>query len=143
MFDERRWSSQNSFEPTKGGDACLRKTSASSDMKKNKGEGFLPAEVIWRAAQMFCQNGVEVSPIDAEPTPEEMLGLTIGILRRHKHISHEKFARSIGCSVEELLALEAGLLPKKVILKYLPAIAHATGVNLGSLQPLARRIKIA
>ena len=121
----------------------MRKTNASSDKKKNKGEGFLPADVIWRAAQMICQNGVEGSPIDAEPTPEEMLGLTIGILRRRKHISHQKFARLIGCSVEELLALEAGLFSTNLMNKYLPAIAREVSIDIDSLQPLARRIKIA
>jgi DNA-binding transcriptional regulator YiaG len=99
----------------------LKKTNASSD-KKNNGEGFLPAEILWRAAQMICQKDKEVLPIDAEPAPLEMLGLTIGILRRRKHISRSKFAQKIGCSVEELLALEVGLLPEGVLAKYLPLI---------------------
>ncbi len=121
----------------------MTKRIASSDNKKNIGEGFLPAERLWRAAQMFCQNGVDVPPIDAEPTPEEMLGLTVGILRRRKNISRLKFAQSIGCSIEELLAFEAGLLSKSVMLKYLPTMAQEIGLDLDSLQPLKRRMRIA
>jgi DNA-binding transcriptional regulator YiaG len=120
----------------------LKKINASSD-KNNSGEGFLPAETLWRAAQMICQKGMEVPPIDAEPAPLEMLGLTIGILRRRKHISRLEFAQNIGCSVEELLALEAGLLPASDIAKYLPLIINEIEVPKIFLQPISRNIKFA
>jgi len=120
----------------------LKKINASSD-KKNSGEGFLPAETLWRAAQMICQKGVEVPPIDAEPAPLEMLGLTIGILRRRKHISRSQFAQKIDCSVEELLALEAGLLPASELAKYLPLILKETEMSEIALQPFFRNIKFA
>jgi hypothetical protein len=120
----------------------LKKIDASSD-KKNSGEGFLPAESLWRAAQMICQNGLEVPPIDAEPTPLEMLGLTIGILRRRKHITRLQLSKKTGCSVEEILALEAGLLPAGYLKKYLPRISREVGLREYSLQPLLRNIKFA
>ena len=120
----------------------MKKINASSD-KKNREEGFLPAETLWRAAQMICQKGMVVPPIDAEPAPLEMLGLTVGILRRRKHISHSQFAQKIGCSVEELLALEAGLLPAKDLAKYLPLIINEIEVPKKFLQPLFQNIKFA
>jgi len=119
----------------------LKKINASSD-KKNR-ENFLPAETLWRAAQMIRQQGMEVSPIDAEPTPLEMLGLTIGILRRRKHISRSQFAQKIGCSMEELLVLEAGLLPARDLAKYLPLIINEIEVPNKILQPFFRNIKTA
>ncbi len=120
----------------------MKKTNASSD-KKNNGENFLPAETLWRAAQMIRQKGVEVSPIDAEPAPLELLGLAIGILRKRKHISRKNFARKIGCSVEELLALETGLLPAGDIAKYLPLIVHEINVPEKFIQPFLRDFKFA
>lgn len=98
----------------------MKKINASSD--KNNRDNFLPAETLWRTAQMTRQKGMEVSPLDAEPVPLEMLGLAIGILRRRKHISHLEFAKKIDISVEELLALEKGLLPAGELVKYLPSI---------------------
>jgi DNA-binding XRE family transcriptional regulator len=120
----------------------LKKIDASSD-KKNIGEEFLPAESLWRAAQMIRQNGLEVPPIDAEPTPLEMLGLTIGILRRRKHISRLQLAKKIGCSVEDILALEAGLLPIEYLKRYLPRVSREVGLRESPLQPLFRNIKFA
>jgi hypothetical protein len=120
----------------------LKKIDASSD-NKNGGEEFLPAESLWRAAQMICQNGLEVPPIDAEPTPLEMVGLTIGILRRRKHISRLQLAKKIGCPVEEILALEAGLLPADRLQRYLPRISREVGLREHPLQLLFRNIKFA
>ena len=131
---------RNSFEFAKGGDVCLRKKNASSDTKKRR-ERFLPAETLWRVAHRFPKNRDETPRSGSEPTPEEMLGLTIGILRRRQNISRPNLAQSIGCSVEELLALEAGLLPKNRMLKYLPVIAHEIGIDLTSLQPQRRQMK--
>jgi hypothetical protein len=121
----------------------LRKRNASSEAKTNMGEGFLPAETLWRAAHIFCMNAGGAPHPDSEPTPEEMLGLTVGILRRRNNISRLNFARSIGCSVEELVALEAGLMPKNTMQKYLPAIAQEIGIDPTSLQPQKRRMKTA
>lgn|GEM_PF-5097884 len=120
----------------------MKKINTSAD-KKNSGEGFLPAETLWRAAQMICQQGMEVSPIDAEPAPQEMLGLTIGILRRRKHISRSQFAQGIGCSMEELLVLEAGLLPASELAKYLPLILKEIEMPEKSMQWFLRNARLA
>jgi len=120
----------------------LKKIHASSD-KKNSIEGFLPAEILWRTAELICQKGVQIPPIDAEPAPLEMLGATIGILRRRKHISYSSFAQRIGCSVEELLALEAGLLPASDLLQYLPLILRVLKLREKSVQPFLRDLKIS
>jgi hypothetical protein len=120
----------------------LKKINASSD-SNNEDENFLPSEILWRAAQMIFEKGVEVPPIDSEPAPLEMLGLTIGILRRRKHISRSQFINKIGCSVEELLALEAGLLPASDLIKYLPLILKEIEVPEISLQPFFPNIKFA
>jgi DNA-binding transcriptional regulator YiaG len=120
----------------------LKNTHASSD-KRSTGEDLLPAETLWRAAQLIRQGGITLLPIDAEPVPEEMLGLTIGILRRQKHISKSQFAQAIGCSMEELLALEAGGLPLAAAQKYLPQIMRALEVPSTFLSQLFNRLKFA
>ncbi len=120
----------------------MKKINASSD-HNSKNENFLPSELLWRAAQMIHENGMEVSSIGAEPTPLEMIGLTIGILRRRKHISRIEFAQRIGCSVEELLVLEVGLLPAKDLEKYLPLILRETEMSEISKHPFFINIKLA
>jgi hypothetical protein len=120
----------------------LKKINASSD-SNNEDENFLPSEILWRAAQMIFEKGVEVPPIDSEPAPLEVVGLTIGILRRRKHIPRSKFVKKIGCSVEELLALEAGLLPAGELAKYLPLILKEINMPELSLHPIFRNIKFA
>jgi DNA-binding transcriptional regulator YiaG len=120
----------------------LKKIHASSDTKYT-GEDLLPAETLWRAAQLIRQGGTKLLPIDAKPAPEEMLGLTIGILRRRKHISKLQFAQTIGCSLEELLALEAGGLPLAVVQKYLPQIIRELEVSSAFLHPLLNCLKFA
>ena len=120
----------------------MRKNNASSD--KNAMEtNYLPSETLWRAAEIIAQRGKSVSPIEAEPAPQEMLGLAIGILRRRKHISRMQLAQGIGCTVEELVALETGLLPRSDYLKYLPLILNEIGLPDRSLQPFLAKIKFA
>ena len=118
----------------------MKKSNVSSDKRKS-GDGFLPAETIWRAAQMIYQKGKEIPPIDAEPAPLEILGLAIGVLRRRNHISRLQFVRKIGCSMEELLALEAGLLPAGELAKYLQLILKEINMPELSLNALFRNIK--
>ena len=62
----------------------MRKLHASSD-KKIEETNYLPSSTLWRAAQLIAEKGIEIPPLDAEPAPQEMLGLAIGILRRQKH----------------------------------------------------------
>jgi len=120
----------------------LKKRRASSD-KKIEETNYLPSETLWRTAQLIRQKDMEVPPIDAEPMPQEMLGLAIGILRRRKHISRIQLAQRIGCTVEEILALETGLLPVKDLGKYLPMILDGIGVPEKSLQPFLIHTKYA
>lgn len=112
----------------------MKKTNASSDSNMNK-RNHLPSEILWRAAQLINHKSKEVSPIDAEPAPQEMLGLAIGILRRRKRISQYELAQRIGCTVEEVVALETGLLPVSDYKKYLPLILRAIRLSRKSLQP--------
>ncbi|MBI5962265.1 MAG: hypothetical protein HY863_02220 [Chloroflexi bacterium] len=119
----------------------MKKIDASSD-ENNSQDGFLPAEFLWRAAQIICQKGIEISSTKAEPGPLEVLGLTIGILRRQKHISRSQFAHMIGCSIEELLVLEAGMLPANDLVQYLPLIIKNTSIPKSILQPCIKQINL-
>jgi hypothetical protein len=119
----------------------LKNIFASSD-KRNMMKNNIPVEVLWRAAQMIRQKGMEVSPLDAEPAPLEMLGLSIGILRRRKRISRLEFSQKIGCSVEELLALEMGRLPVGDLAKYLPLIVREIKIPGYLLQPILGNMKL-
>lgn len=116
---------------------------ASSDNNKVEEKNYLPSELLWRAAELICQKDTEIPPIEAEPTSHEMLGLAIGILRRRKNISRFQLAQRIGCSIEELLALETGLLPASDYGKYLPLILQTLGLPQKSLQPFLANIKYA
>lgn len=114
---------------------------ASSD-KKNRA-GLLPAAVIWRASQLARPIQVNSRPAETEPEPLELIGLTIGIIRRRKRLSHSEFSLKIGCSVEELLVLEAGLLPDEKLAKYLPAVIREIGDERNVIQMLVNQIKFA
>ena len=120
----------------------MRKQHASSD-KKIEETNYLPSNTLWRAAQLIAKKGLEIPPLDAEPAPREMLGLAIGILRRQKHISRFQLAEGIGCTMEELLALEAGLLSPSDILQYLPQILSTMGLPENLLGPFLINIKFA
>lgn len=86
--------------------------------------------LLWRAAQKIRENGVELPPLEAESTAEEILGAAVGVLRRRRNLTRAEFARRIGCTVEELLALEIGLLPPNLVKKYLSLIAREIGEDL-------------
>jgi hypothetical protein len=121
----------------------LKKINASSDKKGKSMDHILPAETLWRAAQLIHQQEKEPAPMKAEPAPLEMLGLTIGILRRRKRISRIEFAQTIDCPVEELLALEMGLLPAHKLIKYLPHIVQQIKIPGDLIQPIYPNIKFA
>ncbi|MBI3175255.1 MAG: hypothetical protein HYZ25_16130 [Chloroflexi bacterium] len=114
---------------------------ASSD--KNNGVGLLPAAVVWRASQLARQIQDQSHSTETEPEPLELIGLTIGILRRRKRLSHLQFATKIGCSVEELLVLESGLLSDEKLVKYLPAVICEIGDERNIIQMLVSQIKFA
>lgn len=104
---------------------------------------YLPSELLWRAAQLTSQKGMKVPRINTEPAPQEMLGLAIGILRRRKHISRFYLAQKIGCTAEELLAFEIGLLPVSEFAKYLPLILRVMGMPEKPLHSYLNKIKYA
>lgn len=115
-----------------------------ANLEKKHGEtSYLSSEILWGAAQLIDQEGLQVSQINAESAPQEMLGLAIGILRRRKQISRFHLAQSIGCTVDELVALETGWLPRSEYVKYLPLILSVIGLPEQSLQPFLTQIKYA
>ena len=120
----------------------MKKNNASSEYEK-KETSYLPPETLWHASQFLAQKGITAPSIDAEPAPQEMLGLAIGILRRQKNISRDQLAQRIACPLEELVAMETGLLPGSVYLKYLPRILNAIGLPENLLQPFLNKIKLA
>lgn len=101
----------------------------------------MSGETIRRAADIVSQKNVPVHLFDAEPTPLGALGMAIGLLRRKKHITHSQFAQNIGCTVEELLALENGLLPAADYINYLPLIHQEINIPESILQAFTRSIK--
>lgn len=103
----------------------------------------LPAKTLWQTANFIKDTGIQIQPLEAELTPLEILGITIGILRRRKNFSRILFAQRVGCPVEELIALEMGLLPLQKILKYLPKISQGIDVPERSLQTFIRNLKFA
>ncbi len=119
----------------------MKKINASSDIKLE--EGFQSAETLWKAAQIVRQKGVLDLQLTAEPKPHEILGLTIGMVRRRRQITLNELANKTGFSVEELLAFEAGLLPVKEMIKYLPSILREVKIPKRSIQPLLQKIRAA
>lgn len=119
----------------------MKKINASSDAKLE--EGFLPAETLWKAAQVVRQKGGEDFDLIAEPKPHELLGLTIGMIRRRRHITIHELENRTGISIEELLAFEAGLLSVKEMIKYLPIILREVKIHRKSIQPLLQKIRAA
>lgn len=117
----------------------MKKINASSDHKL---EGrFLPAETLWKAAQIVRQKGALDLQLTAEPKPHEILGLTIGMVRRRRQITLNELANKTGFSVEELLAFEAGWLPAKELIKYLPAILREVKIPRNSIQLLLQKLR--
>ena len=69
----------------------------------------------------------QIRPISAVPAPEEQIGILINILRRSQDCSVEQLAVRCGYEVEELIAFEAGLLPRRRVLEMLPNLARNVG----------------
>lgn len=90
---------------------------------------MLPPETLWKAARWIREEKVFLSLMDSEPTTEEVLGLIISISRRQKKISHIQLTRKIGCSLDELMALEAGALPREISRKYFGKICHVLNMK--------------
>lgn len=86
------------------------------------------ANRLIRAADWVRERG-QVHPISEDPTTEESIGILFNIIRRRKKISLEKLAYRSGFAIEELIAFEAGLLPRFRMCKMLPEIAKEIKID--------------
>jgi hypothetical protein len=118
--------------------------------EEKKGEDILPEEKkendladkcrsitvqhLIRAADFASARGQRCANGEDRLQLEE-LGITINILRRSRKIDLNLLASQIPCRLEELIALEAGLLPCERVCKLLPAVVRHLGVNLHSYVP--------
>lgn len=104
---------------------------------------FLPAEVLWNASKLRFQASKDDLKLscDDELDPQELLSITIGVLRRQKGISVAQLSKKVGCTLEELLALESGILPLGRFSKFLPALLKEIDVSPKNIQSLLRNIR--
>lgn len=109
----------------------MKKLNASSD--KSMEREASQAGNLWKAAEFIRQRGVDTrSSLDAEPTPLEIAGMTIGMIRRRKKITQLALSIRIGCEIEEILAIEAGMLPVGDYKDFVPKILKE--MNLSNRQ---------
>lgn len=103
---------------------------------KNKAAdaGLLPPEILWRTAQLIKKYELEYSKTDFPSKELEDLGLIIGVLRRRKNITKDELSKKIGCSMEEIIALEMGLMPLEILNQYMPVIRKE--INLPNIPGL-------
>jgi hypothetical protein len=78
-----------------------------------------------RTADWVLARG-QIRPISDVPTPEEQVGILFNVIRRRRHLTLERLARKTGYELEELLAFEAGLLPRRRVLEMLPELSRQT-----------------
>jgi hypothetical protein len=78
------------------------------------------------AAEWIRDRG-QVRPISDIPVLEEEIGILFNIIRRRKKITLEKLATKSGFQMEELIAFEAGLLPRLRMCEMLPVLAKRVG----------------
>lgn len=90
--------------------------------------------LLIRAADLVRERG-EVRPISDVPVIEESVGIIYNQVRRRRKISLERIARATGFAVEEIVAFEAGLLPRPHMCEMLPNLAREVGVEFESLFP--------
>jgi len=95
--------------------------------------GSLSADHLIRAATLVRTRG-EMCQLDADPTVEETIGILVNKMRRKKKIPLDQFSTNIGFSIEEIIAFEAGLLPKDKLCKMLPVILSTLGINMGQIK---------
>ncbi|MEW5938924.1 MAG: hypothetical protein AB1750_04625 [Chloroflexota bacterium] len=94
------------------------------------------ANLLIRAAEWVREKG-QVRPISEVPVLDEYIGILSNVIRRRKRMSLEILAKRSGYEIEELIAFEAGLLPRLRMCIMLPAIAKAAGLDHESLlQPI-------
>lgn len=93
--------------------------------------------LLMRAADLVRERG-EVRPISDVPVIEESIGILFNQVRRRRKISLERMEQSTGFAVEEIIAFEAGLLPRLRMCEMLPNLAREVGVDFESFFPKHR-----
>ena len=88
--------------------------------------------LLIRAAEWIRDRG-QIRPISDIPVPEEEIGILFNIIRRRKKVTLEKLANKSGFQMEELIAFEAGLLPRLRVCEMLPELAKRVGINYEDL----------
>jgi len=79
-----------------------------------------------RAADWVRAKG-QIRPISDVPVPEEQIGILFNLIRRRKKFTLEQLARKSGYEIEELIAFEAGLLPRLRMCEIFPDLARNVG----------------
>ena len=69
----------------------------------------------------------QVRPVSEVPVPEEEIGILFNIIRRRRKITLENLASTSSFHVEELIAFEAGLLPRLRTCEMFPELAKRVG----------------
>ena len=121
----------------------MKKINAVSDKENIQRGEFISADLLWRASRWLRSKKVELRSLDLDPSPEELLGFAILVSRRRKKLTRLQFVERIGCSLEELLALEAGVLPMDFAAKYLSAIMNELEMKSTLYQTFQHRFKLA
>jgi hypothetical protein len=85
-----------------------------------------------RAADWVREKG-QIRPISDVPEPEERIGILFNIMRRRRNLTLERLAKNTGYRMEELIAFEAGLLPRRRMLEMLPSLARKVGFAYNEL----------
>lgn len=88
--------------------------------------------LLMRAADLVRERG-EVRPLSDVPAIEESIGIIYNQVRRRRKISLDRIARATGFTVEEIIAFEAGLLPRMRMCEMLPNLSREVGVDIESL----------
>lgn len=95
---------------------------------------MMTVQHLIRAADLARARGYRCATGN-DPTKLEELGIAINMLRRSRKIDLGVLASQIPCKIEEIIALEAGLLPFERVCQLLPFVALHLGVCLDAYAP--------
>lgn len=90
--------------------------------------------LLMRAAELVRERG-QVRPISDVPVIEESVGIIYNQVRRRRNFSLERLASASGFAIEEIVAFEAGLLPRLRMCEMLPNLAREVGMDFARLFP--------
>jgi hypothetical protein len=93
-----------------------------------------------KAAELVRERG-QLRPIGDTPMPEEEIGILFNIVRRRNKVTLEDLALKSGHKVEELMAFEAGFLPRLRMCEMLPGLARNVGIDTEELLQEIRQKK--